>query len=109
MHTVADEFVSRAEFNYLEKRLDAMDKRIDEKVPVATWSLQNAHFTERLAEQDRDSRERDDDLEKLTEARFRRLEKRGENAWVRVLGVAGIVATLAAAVWAAYLSSRGAH
>lgn len=111
--TVADDYVSRTEFNYrfdgLEKRLDGVDKRLDQKVPLDTWNLQNSHVAGHLAELDRDSRERDDDIERATDARFKRIEDRGQNAWVRVLGVLGIAATLIAAVWAAYLSSRGAH
>lgn len=50
-----------------------------------------------------------DRMDEATDERFKRNEDRGQNAWARVLGVLGIAATLIAAVWAAYLSSRGAH
>lgn len=110
---MADDYVSRNEFKYrlndLEKRLDGVDRRLDQKVPLDTWNLQNRHVAANMAELDRDSRERDDDIEKATDARFKRIEDRGQNAWIRVLGVLGIAATLIAAAWAAYMSSRGAH
>jgi hypothetical protein len=69
----------------------------------------NDHLREKIAEVDKDCAERADNTEKANAERFKRIEDRGQNAWVRILGVLGIAATLAAAVWAAYLSSRGAH
>jgi hypothetical protein len=93
----------------IRDRFDAADKRLDRMVTTDTWAMGNDHLREKIAEVDKDSRERDGDMQKATDARFKRIEDRGQNAWVRILGVLGIAATLAAAVWAAYLSSRGAH
>lgn len=132
---MTDEYVSRAELDYrlnaLKERVDGVDKRLDLKVPIDTWNLQNAHVATDMAELDRDCRERTDDIEKAATKRADAVEKAAtersdavaktamdaikeikdgkQNAWVRVIGVLGIAATLAAAVWAAYLSSRGVH
>lgn len=78
-------------------------------VTTDTWAMGNEHLREKIAEVDKDSRERDGNMQKATDARFKRNEDRGQNAWIRILGALGIAATLAAAVVAAYLSSRGAH
>ena len=93
----------------IKRRLDSIDSRLDRMVTVDAWNRENDHIKERITELDRDCRERSDDDQRATDARFKRIEERGQNAWTRVLGVLGIAATLIAAVWAAYLSSRGAH
>lgn len=99
----------RHRFDSVDKRFEGVDKRLDRMATVDMVTSEDAHTRDRIAEVDRDSRERDDDIQKASDTRFKRIEDRGQNAWVRVLGVLGIAATLAAAVWAAYLSSRGAH
>jgi hypothetical protein len=109
---VADEYVGRREFeNWREdqkERFEATDKRIDQKVPLDAWNLQNNHFAATLAEQDRDSRERDVAAATASDVRFKKIEDGKANVWTRVLQVAAIVATLAAAWLTAYLASKGA-
>lgn len=82
----------------IKRRFDSIDTRLDRMVPIDMWNRENEH-----------TREKFDDTEKANEARFERIEERGQNVWIRGLGVLGIAATLFAAVLAAYLSSRGAH
>ena len=110
---VADEQMSNGElrhrFDSIDKRFESVDKRLDRMATAETVASEANHARDKIAEVDRDSRERDDDIEKAIDGRLKRIEDRGQNAWVRVLGVLGIAATLVAAVWAAYLSSRGAH
>ncbi len=110
---VADEQMSNGElkhrFDSIDKRFESVDKRLDRMATTDMVTTEANHTRDKVAEVDRDSRERDDDIEKATDARFKRIEERGQNAWVRVLGVLGIAATLIAAAWAAYMSSRGAH
>lgn len=103
---MADERMSDRE---IRDRLDTVDKRLDRMVTTDTWAMGNDHLREKIAEVDKDCGERTDSIERATDARFKRIEDRGQNAWVRLLGVLGIAATLVAAVVAAYLSSRGAH
>lgn len=93
----------------LRDRFDSIDKRLDRMVTTDTWSMGNDHLREKIAEVDKDCGERMVNIDKAINARFKRIEDRGQNAWVRALGVLGIATTLVAAVWAAYLSSRGAH
>lgn len=109
---MADEHVGRDEFRTwredLKDRLDGMDKRIDEKVSLDAWNRQNNHFAAGLAEQDKDSRERDAAAAAASDTRFKKIEDGKANVWTRALQVAGIVATLAAAWLTAYLASKGA-
>ncbi len=109
---VADEHVGRDEFKTwredLKDRLDGMDERIEQKVPLGAWNLQNNHFAATLAEQERDSRERDAAAATASDARFKKIEDGKANVWTRVLQVSAIVATLAAAWLTAYLASKGA-
>lgn len=109
---MADEHVGRDEFKTwredLKERLDGMDKRIDQKVPLDAWNLQNNHFAATLAEQDRDSRERDAAATKANDTRFKKIEDGKANVWTRILQAASIAATLAAAWLTAYLASKGA-
>lgn len=115
----------------IRDRFDSIDKRLDRMVPIDSWTLENDHVKEKFAELDRNLRERIADVESdgheavkraeqaakadvtrvetATEARFKRNEDRGQNTWSRVIGVVGIAATVIAAAWAAYMSSRGAH
>ena len=109
---MADEHVGREEFKNwredLKERLDGMDKRIDQKVPLDAWNLQNNHFAATLAEQDRDSRERDAQAAKANDTRFKEIKDGKADARTRILQVAAIAATLAAAWLTAYLASKGA-
>lgn len=99
----------KTRFDGIDKRFESVDKRLDRMATAELVTSENTHTREKVDQVDRDSRERDDDIETATDARFKRIEERGQNVWMRVLGVLGIAATLIAAVWAAYLSSRGAH
>lgn len=103
---MADERMSDRE---IRERFERVDRRLDRMVTTDTWAMGNDHLKEKIAEVDKDCGERADSTDRAIDARFKRIEDRGQNAWVRVLGVLGIAATLVAAVWAAYLSSRGAH
>lgn len=103
---MAEENVSLGE---VQRNVNRIDKRLDAFVTVDAWTRENDRMKERVAEVDKTSRERDDAAEEATDERFKRSEESGQNRWIRVLGILGIAATLFAAVWAAYLSSRGAH
>lgn len=109
---MADNYVGREEFKTwredLKERLEGMDQRIDDKVPVSTWNLQNNHFAATLAEQDRDSRERDATAAAANDARFKEIKDSKTDARTRILQIAAIAATLAAAWLTAYLASKGA-
>lgn len=93
----------------IQRALERHDRALMNAVTVDAWVRENEHLRNEIHEAVNDCRERTDDVEKATDARFRRIEDRGQNTWVRVLGVVGIAATLFAAVLAAYMSSRGAH
>jgi hypothetical protein len=75
----------------IERRFEGVDKRVDRMVPIDMWNQENKHIWEKFGE----------------------IDERGQNTWVRALGIFGVVATLVAAVvaavLAAYLSARGAH
>lgn len=91
------------------RRFEGIDKRMDAFVTVDAWTRENEHARDRAVEVDRDCRERTDEVKKAAMDAVKRIEDRGQNTWVRVLGVLGVAATLVAAAWAAYMSSRGAH
>jgi hypothetical protein len=99
----------RHRFDSIDKRFESVDKRLDRMATVDMVTTETSHTRDKITEVDRDSRERDEDMEKANAERFKRTEERGQNTWVRILGVLGIAATLVAAAWAAYMSSRGAH
>lgn len=119
---MTDEYVSRAELDYrlnaLKERVDGVDKRLDLKVPLDTWNLQNAHVAADMAELDRDCRERTDAIEKAAAARsdtvakaameaIKEIKEGKQNAWVRALQIAGIAATAVVGWWTAYITSKG--
>lgn len=108
---VADEHVGRDEFKTwredLKERLDGIDKRVDAKVSLDSWNLQNNHFAATLAEQEKDCRERHEDAKKGVAAVNQRIDKRGDKTWTRVLGVVSIAVALLVGLLGIYISSKG--
>lgn len=92
----------------IQRALERHDRALMNAVTVDAWVRENEHLRNEIHEVADDCRERTDDVEKAADARFKRIEDRGQNTWSRVLGVLGIAATLIAAALAAYMSARGA-
>lgn len=108
---MTDDYVSRSELDYrlggLKDRLDGIDKRLDQKVPIDTWNLQNDHVAADMRELDRDCRERHENTKKDIAAVNKRIDSRGDKTWTRVLGVVGIAVALLVGLLGAYISSKG--
>lgn len=91
----------------MEKRFEGQDARLDRMVPIDAWNRENDYTRERFAEQDRDCRERTTATEKAVDERFKQRDQRGEKSWTRVLAIAGIAATLVAALIGVYATTKG--
>ena len=98
----------------IRDRFDSIDKRLDRTVPLDSWNLQNSHVAANLAELDRDCRERVEAAEKVNDKRFKQVDERfkqsdqrGDKSWTRVLAIAGIAATLVAALIGVYATTKG--
>jgi hypothetical protein len=108
---VADERMSDGElrhrFDSIDKRFSSVDGRLDRMATVDMVTSESNHAREKIDEVERDSRERDEGMAKTTDARFKRVEESKQNAWVRVLQVAGIVATIVVGWWTVYVTSKG--
>ena len=108
---VADEQMSggeiRERFRGIDKRLDGIDARLDRMLPTETFTMADRHTAERIAEVDRASRERDDDLERTTAQEFKEIKERGQMTRGQLIAVLIGVATVAATVVGAYISAKG--
>lgn len=108
---VADEYVTRAEFNYrlesMKERVDGVAQQLGQKVPLDSWNIQNTHVAADLAELDRDCRERHEGVKKDIAAVNKRIDDRGNKTWTRVLGVVSIAVALLVGILGAYISSKG--
>lgn len=93
----------RHRFESIDKRFEGVDKRLDRMATVDMVTSETSHARDKIGEVDRDSRERDEDMEKANADRFRRIEDGKQNAWGRVLQIAGI----AVAIVAAYIAAKG--
>jgi hypothetical protein len=111
---VTDERMSDGElrhrFESIDKRFESVDKRLDRMATVDMVTSEAGHTRDKIEEVDRDSRERDKDMEKAaserstaTDERFRRNEAGKQNAWSRTLQIMGIVV----AIVAAYIAAKG--
>lgn len=101
---VADENVSLGE---VQRNVDRMDKRLDGFVTVDAWTRENDRMKERISTVDQASRERDDDVEAAAMGAIKEIKDGKANNWLRIIQVAGMAVTLLAALWAAYITTRG--
>lgn len=108
---MADEYVTRSEFNYrlenIKERLDGLNQEVGKKVPLDSWNLQNDHVAADMRELDRDCRERHESVKKDIAAVNKRIDSRGDKTWTRVLGVVSIAVALLIGILGAYISSKG--
>ena len=108
---MADERMSDGElrhrFDSIDKRFESVDRRVDRMATVDMVTSETSHTRDRIAEVDRDSRERDDDIERATDARFKRNEERNQMTRGQVITVLVAVATVLATIVGAYISTKG--
>jgi hypothetical protein len=101
---VPDEDVSLGE---VQRNVDRIDKRLADFVTVDAWTRENDRHKERIAEVDKASRERDDDLERATAEQFKEIKERSQITRGQFLTLLGIVAGVVASLVAAYISTKG--
>ena len=115
----------RQRFDGIDKRFEGMDRRLDRMATVDVVTSEMGHVRDKVADVDRNSRERDEelgrdwrerhddmkkevvDVKKGVAATNKRIDERGNNTWTRVIAVAGIAVSLLVGVLAAYISSKG--
>jgi hypothetical protein len=100
----------RHRFDSIDKRFSSVDGRLDRMATVDMVTSETSHARDRIAEVDRDSRDRDAAIEKAiaeraeqTDKRFERNETGKQNTWSRTLQIAAIVVAFAAA----YITAKG--
>lgn len=104
---MADERMSDGElrhrFDSIDKRFEGVDRRLDRMATVEAVTSEANHARERVAEVDRDSRERDANMATASAEQFKQIKDGKQSTWGRTLQILGIVVAIAAA----YIAAKG--